>query len=120
MEFYATLPIDGAFAEYCVIRTEFAPRVPDSMSNEAAASLEPLSVAITTMRKAGITPGSSILVLDVLDVSRSFRMSRDPASPWDGEVCRCLVDGEDPALHARVDRRAHHVLRRRDEDKSPS
>ena len=62
MEFYATPPIDGAFAQYCVIRTEFAHRLPDSISDEAAALLEPLSVAITTMRKAGVTPGSSILI----------------------------------------------------------
>lgn len=62
MEFYATPPIDGAFAEYAVIRTEFAHTVPDSLSDEAAALLEPLSVAITTMRKAGIVPGSSILI----------------------------------------------------------
>jgi L-iditol 2-dehydrogenase len=62
MEFYATPPIDGAFAQYCVIRTEFAHEIPDSMSDEAAALLEPLSVAVTTMRKAGVTPGSSILI----------------------------------------------------------
>ncbi|MEW1718326.1 NAD(P)-dependent alcohol dehydrogenase [Streptomyces sp. NPDC093109] len=62
MEFYATPPVDGAFAEYCVIRTEFAHTVPDALSDEAAALLEPLSVAITTMRKAGIVPGSSILI----------------------------------------------------------
>lgn len=62
MEFYATPPIDGAFAQYAVIRTEFAHPIPDSMSDEAAALLEPLSVAITTMRKAGIVPGSSILI----------------------------------------------------------
>lgn len=62
MEFFATPPIDGAFARYAVIRTEFAHTVPDSLSDEAAALLEPLSVAITTMRKAGIVPGSSILI----------------------------------------------------------
>ncbi len=62
MEFYATPPIDGAFAQYCVIRTEFAHKVPDSMTDEAAALLEPLSVAVTTMRKARVTPGSSILI----------------------------------------------------------
>jgi L-iditol 2-dehydrogenase len=62
MEFYATPPIDGAFAQYCVIRTEFAHPLPDAISDEAAALLEPLSVAITTMRKAGVTPGSSILI----------------------------------------------------------
>lgn len=62
MEFYATPPIDGAFAEYAAIRTEFAHTVPDTLTDEAAALLEPLSVAITTMRKAGIVPGSSILI----------------------------------------------------------
>jgi len=62
MQFFATPPIDGAFAQYCAIRTEFAHRLPDSISDEAAALLEPLSVAITTMRKAGVTPGSSILI----------------------------------------------------------
>ncbi|MDN5761028.1 MAG: NAD(P)-dependent alcohol dehydrogenase [Microlunatus sp.] len=62
MEFYATPPIDGAFAQYCVIRTEFAHTLPDPISDEAAALLEPLSVAITTMRKAGVAPGSSILI----------------------------------------------------------
>lgn len=62
MEFFATPPIAGAFARYCVIRTEFAHAIPDSLSDEAAALLEPLSVAITTMRKANIVPGSSILI----------------------------------------------------------
>lgn len=62
MEFYATPPIDGAFCKYVIIDDDFAHPVPDSMSDDAAALLEPLSVAITTMRKAGIVPGSSILI----------------------------------------------------------
>jgi L-iditol 2-dehydrogenase len=62
MEFYATPPIDGAFTRYVAIQAEFAHPVPDSMSDEAAALLEPLSVAITTMRKANIRPGSSVLI----------------------------------------------------------
>jgi L-iditol 2-dehydrogenase len=62
MEFYATPPIDGAFCRYVTIDAEFAHPVPDSMSDEAAALLEPLSVAVTTMRKANVQPGSSILI----------------------------------------------------------
>lgn len=62
MEFYATPPIDGAFSRFCAIRTEFAHKVPDNISDEAAALLEPLSVAITTMRKARVAPGTSILI----------------------------------------------------------
>lgn len=62
IEFYATPPIDGAFCEYVVIQSDFAYDVPDSMSDAAAALLEPLSVAIATMRKAGVGIGSSVLV----------------------------------------------------------
>jgi L-iditol 2-dehydrogenase len=62
MKFYATPPVDGAFCRYVTIGAEMAHPVPDSMSDDAAALLEPLSVAIATMRKAGIAPGSSILI----------------------------------------------------------
>jgi L-iditol 2-dehydrogenase len=62
MEFYATPPIDGAFCRYVLIDDDMAHAVPDSVSDEAAALLEPLSVAITTMRKAHVSPGTSILI----------------------------------------------------------
>ncbi|OFJ53629.1 NAD(P)-dependent alcohol dehydrogenase [Mycolicibacterium grossiae] len=62
MKFYATPPVDGAFCRYVTIDDDMAHPVPDSMSDEAAALLEPLSVAITTMRKAHVVPGSSILI----------------------------------------------------------
>lgn len=62
MEFYATPPIDGAFCEYVKIQADFAHPVPDSVTDEAAALLEPLSVGITTMRKAGVVPGSRVLI----------------------------------------------------------
>jgi L-iditol 2-dehydrogenase len=62
MKFYATPPVDGAFCSYVTIDAEMAHPVPDSMSDEAAALLEPLSVAIATMRKANVVPGSSILI----------------------------------------------------------
>ena len=52
MEFYATPPIDGAFCRYVLTDDDMAHPVPDSMSDEAAALLEPLSVAVATMRKA--------------------------------------------------------------------
>ena len=62
IEFYATPPIDGSFAEYAVIQADFAHPIPDSMSIEAAALLEPLSVGIATARKAGFGPGTSVLI----------------------------------------------------------
>jgi L-iditol 2-dehydrogenase len=62
IEFYATPPVDGALCGYVVIDAEMAHPIPDNVSDEAAALLEPLSVAIATMRKAGIGPGSSLLI----------------------------------------------------------
>ena len=62
MEFYATPPIDGAFAEYAVIQADYAFQIPDSMSLEAAALCEPLSVGIWTNQKAGTRPGSRVLI----------------------------------------------------------
>jgi L-iditol 2-dehydrogenase len=62
MEFFATPPIDGALAEYVLIQSVFAHDVPNSISDEAAALFEPLSVGIASAQKAGITAGSSVLI----------------------------------------------------------
>lgn len=62
IEFYATPPIDGAFAEYVAIQQDFAYAVPASVSDEAAALIEPLSVAIAAVQKAGVRPGSRVLI----------------------------------------------------------
>ena len=62
MEFYATPPIDGAFQDYVTIQAPFAHAVPDSVSDDTAALLEPLSVGIWTARKAEIVPGSRVLI----------------------------------------------------------
>jgi L-iditol 2-dehydrogenase len=62
MTFYATPPIDGAFCGYVTIQDDFAHSVPESMTDEATALLEPLSVAVTACRKARITRASRILI----------------------------------------------------------
>ncbi|GAA2069886.1 NAD(P)-dependent alcohol dehydrogenase [Williamsia deligens] len=62
MRFYATPPVDGALAEFVTIGSAFAHEVPDSVSDTAAALLEPTSVAIAALRKAGTGAGSSLLV----------------------------------------------------------
>lgn len=62
MRFFATPPIDGALAEYVVVHEAFAHPVPDSMTDDAAALLEPLSVGVWASRKAGVTAGSRVLV----------------------------------------------------------
>ncbi|MDR1392388.1 MAG: NAD(P)-dependent alcohol dehydrogenase [Bifidobacteriaceae bacterium] len=92
MEFYATPPIDGAFSEFAVIQQDYAYRLPDDVSLEAGALCEPLSVGIWTARKAGISPGSSVLIAGagpigviMSQVAKAFGATRvivsDPLEP---------------------------------------
>jgi L-iditol 2-dehydrogenase len=62
MRFFATPPVDGAFAEYVVVHQAFAHPVPGTLSDDAAALLEPLSVGIWACHKGRIGPGSRVLV----------------------------------------------------------
>ncbi|MDQ0377499.1 NAD(P)-dependent alcohol dehydrogenase [Amycolatopsis thermophila] len=62
MRFFGTPPVDGAFCEYVVLREDFAHPVPDTLSDDAAALLEPLSVGVWASRKSRIAPGSRVLI----------------------------------------------------------
>lgn len=62
MRFFATPPIDGAFAEYVVVHAAFAHPVPATISDDAAALLEPLSVGIWACRKGRVGPGTRVLI----------------------------------------------------------
>lgn len=62
MQFFGTPPVDGALCEFVVIPSRLAFPVPESLSDEASALLEPLSVAIAACRRAGVTAGSSLLI----------------------------------------------------------
>ncbi|WP_137149614.1 NAD(P)-dependent alcohol dehydrogenase [Mycolicibacterium sp. CR10] len=62
MRFFATPPVDGALCDYVTIGAAFAHPVPDTISDDAAALCEPLSVGIAAVRKAGLTGGSSVLI----------------------------------------------------------
>jgi L-iditol 2-dehydrogenase len=62
MRFFATPPIDGAFAEYVVVHEAFAHPVPEIISDDAAALLEPLSVGIWACKKARVSAGDRVLI----------------------------------------------------------
>lgn len=62
IQFYATPPIDGAFAQFQTIATDFAYELPDQISMAAGALCEPLSVGVAATRKAGVELGSRLLV----------------------------------------------------------
>lgn len=62
VRFFATPPIDGAFATHVAIHEDFAFALPDTLSDAAGALMEPLSVGIWACRKAAIAPGDHVLV----------------------------------------------------------
>ncbi|MDQ2849139.1 MAG: NAD(P)-dependent alcohol dehydrogenase [Actinomycetota bacterium] len=62
VEFYATPPFDGAFAELVLTHHAFAHPVPDALSDDAAALIEPLSVALWAAQRASVTAGDVVLV----------------------------------------------------------
>jgi L-iditol 2-dehydrogenase len=79
MRFFATPPVDGALCDYVTIGAEFAHPVPESMSDDAAALCEPLSVGIAAVRKAGVEAGARVLIagagpigIVVAQVARAF------------------------------------------------
>ena len=77
--FFATPPVDGAFADFVTIHEDFAFAMPDGMSDDVGALMEPLSVGIWACRKARISAGDRVLVtgagpigLLVMQVAKAF------------------------------------------------
>lgn len=62
LTFYATPPVDGTFCDYVLAPADFAFGVPDTLSDHAAALLEPFSVGLWAAQKARIGPGARVLV----------------------------------------------------------
>jgi L-iditol 2-dehydrogenase len=63
MHFAATPPYDGTLAKYYTMPEQLCYKLPAHISFEEGALVEPLSVAVHCAKLAGITFGSSVLVL---------------------------------------------------------
>jgi L-iditol 2-dehydrogenase len=62
VRFFATPPVDGAFCNYVTIHEDFAFPLPDSVSDDAGAMMEPLSVGVWACRRARLVGGEHVLV----------------------------------------------------------
>jgi L-iditol 2-dehydrogenase len=62
VRFFATPPVDGAFTRYVAHDEDFCYPLPDTLSDDAGALLEPLSVAVWAARKAKLKPGDRVIV----------------------------------------------------------
>lgn len=68
----------GGFAPYFIVRERWAHRLPDHLSDQEGALIEPLAVAVHAVRQADIQPGQSVAIfgagaigLLVLQVARA-------------------------------------------------
>lgn len=62
MEMYGAYPHDGSFAEYVLVEEDFAFPIPPTMTDQEAALVEPLSVAVHACRRAGVVAGSRVFI----------------------------------------------------------
>ena len=60
--FMATPPVDGALSDFFVTPEDFAYKLPENVSLEAGALVEPLSVGIHACRRAGLELGQSVFI----------------------------------------------------------
>ncbi|KAI1498883.1 xylitol dehydrogenase [Biscogniauxia marginata] len=63
MVFAATPPYDGTLTGFWVAPFDFCYKLPDHISLQEGALIEPLAVAVHIVRQAQITPGASVVVM---------------------------------------------------------
>ncbi|AEO69938.1 uncharacterized protein THITE_2120696 [Thermothielavioides terrestris NRRL 8126] len=63
MVFAATPPIDGTLTGFWVAPADFCYRLPDGVSLQEGALIEPLAVAVHIVRQARVQPGQSVVVM---------------------------------------------------------
>ena len=57
------LQMPGAYAEYSTCMAALATRIPDTLSDAEAATIEPLSVGLGAWKAANVPPGASVLII---------------------------------------------------------
>jgi D-xylulose reductase len=92
MRFAATPPHDGTLTGYWVAPEDFCYKLPEHVSLQEGALIEPLAVAVHIVRLACVTPGQSVIVMGAgpvgllcLAVARAFGATRVVAVdivPW--------------------------------------
>ena len=61
--FMATPPIDGAYVEYVSWPADFVFRLPDNMTFDHGALMEPLAVGMHAVRRSRLKPGEPVVIL---------------------------------------------------------
>jgi L-iditol 2-dehydrogenase len=95
MRFFATPPDDGALAQLVEHPADLTFPMPDSMTYEEGAMLEPLSVGIYACRRGAVQPGASVLIIGAGPVGLLCLLAAGAA----GATRIFLVDIKEDRLH---------------------
>ena len=110
--FMATLPVDGAFAAYVAWPADFVFKIPDSMSMDSAALLEPLAVGVWAVQRAGVALDASIAVFGAGSIGCTTLQAARAA----GATTLIAVDLEEFRLDLARQLGATHTINGRDPD----
>ena len=106
VRFFATPPVHVAFAQYVLLDAIRAHPVPDELSDEAAALIEPLSVAVWAAQKVSVAPGDRVLVIGAGPVGLLCAdVARARGAAWVG-----VSDTNDHRLAVATDRGASSTI----------
>jgi L-iditol 2-dehydrogenase len=94
MRFFATPPIDGALAQIVEHPADLTFKMPDSMTYDEGALLEPLSVGLYACRRGGVGPGTSVLIIGAGPVGLLCLLAAQAA----GATRICVIDLKEDRL----------------------
>jgi L-iditol 2-dehydrogenase len=112
VQFLATPPVDGAFVQYIKVRQDFVYSIPDSLSFEDAALIEPFSVGIHAANRTNLQPGSTIAIMGMGPVG----LMAVAAAKAFGASTIIVTDLEPLRLDAAKKMGATHVINIREQD----
>ncbi len=111
VEFLATPPYDGAFCEYVAMRADLVFPIPDSMSFETAAMVEPFSVGLHAIRRGGLQPNETVIIMGMGPIG----LLTAAAAKMAGAAAIIAVDLEQSRLEASKSMGATHIINLREE-----
>ena len=112
VEFLATPPFDGAFVQYIKIREDFVFAIPDELSYEEAALVEPFSVGIHAANRTNLQPGSTVAIMGMGPVG----LMAVAAAKAYGAANIIVTDLEPLRLEAAKQMGATHIINSREQD----
>lgn len=108
--FMATPPVDGAFCEYVTWPEDFVFPLPEEMSLDEGAMMEPLAVGLWAVERGGVAPGDSVAVFGCGPIGLLTLQAAKAA----GATTLIGVDIEDFRLGHALSLGATHVFNDRD------